>query len=88
MDDDVRATQPARTARDVKIGSVRFVSVMNVDGFLPKRAPFFDIKKPIGIGGVALSRILPAQARGFAIDHIWSPVDGHTCRIRKNNFAI
>jgi len=55
--------------------------------FCPCERLLFGLKKTIYDNGVALSHIPPAQARGFTIDHIRSAVDGHTCRIRKDNFA-
>ena len=55
--------------------------------FCPCERLLFRIKKTINDNGIALSRILPGRARGFPIDHIRSTVDGHTDRIRKDNFA-
>src|SRR5262245_64714947 len=55
--------------------------------FCPSERLLFRIEKTINDDGIALSRISPARSRGFAIDHIRSAVDGHTCRIRKGNFA-
>ena len=55
--------------------------------FCPCERLRFCIKKTIDDNGIALSRISPGRARGFPIDHIRSTVDGHTDRIRKDNFA-
>jgi len=55
--------------------------------FCPGKRLLFGIEKAIDDDGIALSGIPPAQARGFAIDHIWSAVYGHTRRIMKENFA-
>jgi len=53
----------------------------------PCECLLFGLKKPINDNRVALSHIPAGQARGLAIAHIWPAVDGHTYRIRKDNFA-
>src|SRR5215212_6076113 len=56
-------------------------------GFCPGARLLLRIEKTMDDDGVALSRSPPAGARGFAIDHSRSAVHGHTCGIRKDNFA-
>ena len=56
-------------------------------GFRPGDRLLFGVEKTIDDNGIALSGSPSARARGFAIDHTRSAVHGHTCRVRKDNFA-
>ena len=55
--------------------------------FCPSQRLLFRIKKTINDYGAALSRIPRGRSRCFAIDYCGSGINGHTCCIRKDNFA-
>ncbi len=55
--------------------------------FCPSERLLLGVEKPIDDDGIALSRVPPARARSFAIDHIRPAVYGHTRGVGKDDFA-
>src|SRR4029077_17553039 len=55
--------------------------------FRPGERLLFRVEEPVDDECIAFSRVPPTRARGFATDHTWPAIYGHTRRIAKDNFA-